>query len=1129
MFTGGVEVEEDDAYTVNDSLPADLPPHVRNMMAAMHHGQMHMQQQQQHQQQQQLAPQIMEAGRHHQHIQHSISDLWIYDARYVQQIGIRVRRFFPNRGRCDGTIIASLPADANGGIPLWRVRYDYGEDEIIDQRALVQYRQYFLGDVRDDPAAALQRGYNKEQQQHHLLHHPAPDDGKSDSDNDNDQVIEYTSHPDYNHLDDDAKLALLRKRYRDAGFVSGRSIECLTKDGALLHRFVNIRKIATKLKFPLHGIRACLMGMQHSSSGFLWRYYDEASVNLEERPISLKKILELKRKSLKGPSSTGRKCGRPSLNNRMTPEMTPVRTLDDDKMIMLEEGWTFDARMEKRIGMRVRRFFPQFGKSDGTIVAYLSPEANEGECLWHVLHDDGDREDVDIGEVDQYIQFMAEDVQVDPFQPAVAFHHQLEQHHQSMYQVESAVGGMQPPALPLIPYTPGTTPKKSSSHGAMTTPSAVDSSLGGSAPVTPASKPRRRAGRPRLSGAALAGEYNADESIAATLLPTPNIAGYDSSSVINSSRVFDFVENATALHNTAGAIFQYMAERETASFAISLRGLEQHVPALRGYVEGMQPTQFLAFSGVKLLVLDTGSVFPVDFSAILHEWCHQNNIQRDQMEESLSKVSEEMISMQLTTWHKAVIDVFLGFRARILGDAVHLHGPQEIVRSKTFKDIVHFFNVFLPLIVPTRSTKKANILRTSQFMRCFFAIRLGDDPECLTILPTLAVSVVRPVQIPTESTVVSEDSSSNRYLRCTFEVDLSDASDEDDVDVDVKPRRTSLSGTKSQHKPVEQLDLKTGKVLRRYASQGHAADKMKCTQGVISYCCRGERTHAYNFKWRFYRGSRDDFFEDDATTGYVPIKDLLIIRFQNAVGYTKSKEIKQNNATTWEAGSAEDNPDVKFYCSHIKPIEQVDLSTGRVLRRYLSGASAAKAMECGQAVISLCCRSPWPRCLAYNFYWRFYRGRPIDFDLEETMYSPIEDLLEVRKKPTDDAAYKRSALIIRPVFQVMYKTGEEVSTAQITDGSEAAVATRPCAGLGEDTDGTEETKLVKLEGEGEEANVKTNFLVVMKYPNIKTAGEAMNLTSRSIFLCCEGYEQKAGGFGWKYCPMPMKEGIFLHL
>ena len=45
---------------------------------------------------------------------------------------------------------------------------------------------------------------------------------------------------------------------------------------------------------------------------------------------------------------------------------------------MVSEGWLFDAGANPYLGMRVRRFFVGFGKSDGVLVAYLPPDKNEG-------------------------------------------------------------------------------------------------------------------------------------------------------------------------------------------------------------------------------------------------------------------------------------------------------------------------------------------------------------------------------------------------------------------------------------------------------------------------------------------------------------------------------------------------------------------------------------------------------------------------------------------------------------------------------------------------------------------------------------------------------------------------------
>ena len=55
-------------------------------------------------------------------------------------------------------------------------------------------------------------------------------------------------------------------------------------------------------------------------------------------------------------------------------------------------------------------------------------------------------------------------------------------------------------------------------------------------------------------------------------------------------------------------------------------------------------------------------------------------------------------------------------------------------------------------------------------------------------------------------------------------------------------------------KPVEQLHLITGEVLRRYSSGRDAATLMEVSQSGISLCCKGVKPDAFGFKWRFYEG-----------------------------------------------------------------------------------------------------------------------------------------------------------------------------------------------------------------------------------------------------------------------------------
>lgn len=53
---------------------------------------------------------------------------------------------------------------------------------------------------------------------------------------------------------------------------------------------------------------------------------------------------------------------------------------------------------------------------------------------------------------------------------------------------------------------------------------------------------------------------------------------------------------------------------------------------------------------------------------------------------------------------------------------------------------------------------------------------------------------------------------------------------------------------------MEQLDLHTEEVLRRYRTGTEAATLMKVFQAQISNCCTGKATSAYGFKWRKYVG-----------------------------------------------------------------------------------------------------------------------------------------------------------------------------------------------------------------------------------------------------------------------------------
>jgi len=85
-------------------------------------------------------------------------------------------------------------------------------------------------------------------------------------------------------------------------------------------------------------------------------------------------------------------------------------------------------------------------------------------------------------------------------------------------------------------------------------------------------------------------------------------------------------------------------------------------------------------------------------------------------------------------------------------------------------------------------------------------------------------------------------------------------------------------------------------------------------------------------------------------------------------------DLEEDGADDIGGVDMEDDPNVGSM-SRVKPVEQVEIDTGRVLRRYSSGKEAAKMMQASQSGISLCCKGK--KVDAYGFKWRFYDGRSL--------------------------------------------------------------------------------------------------------------------------------------------------------
>jgi hypothetical protein len=173
----------------------------------------------------------------------------------------------------------------------------------------------------------------------------------------------------------------------------------------------------------------------------------------------------------------------------------------------------------------------------------------------------------------------------------------------------------------------------------------------------------------------------------------------------------------------------------------------------------------------------------------------------------------------------------------------------------------------------------------------------------------------------------------------------------------------SRKNTASTQKPVEQLDLLTGEVVHRYSSATEAASLMSADQSSLSTVCLGKAKTAYNFKWRFYTGHLSgilNFIYLSVCTRYVFCDVVNSPEFYQVPGVKSIEELIEIR-----------NRGPKFRVSR-SPIEQLDMDSGDVVRRYPSANTAAKEMEANQGGITQCCMNKSKS--AYNFRWRFYEG-----------------------------------------------------------------------------------------------------------------------------------------------------------
>jgi hypothetical protein len=154
-------------------------------------------------------------------------------------------------------------------------------------------------------------------------------------------------------------------------------------------------------------------------------------------------------------------------------------------------------------------------------------------------------------------------------------------------------------------------------------------------------------------------------------------------------------------------------------------------------------------------------------------------------------------------------------------------------------------------------------------------------------------------------------------------------------------------------KAVEQLDIETGQVLRRYCSQSKAAYAMQMSQSAISQCCRGLLAASRGFRWRVVELSE---LEEDDESKYTSIQEL------------------RNRKQEYD-----------LQCAQVPSLQDMDVATGileqrdlqlNLLRRYSSLADAVITLKVSQRALQRCIAHLDSH--AYGFVWSQYTGPKIE-------------------------------------------------------------------------------------------------------------------------------------------------------
>jgi hypothetical protein len=472
----------------------------------------------------------------------------------------------------------------------------------------------------------------------------------------------------------------------------------------------------------------------------------------------------------------------------------------DQKLLdMAKEGWITDPAKHPWIGTTIRRFFVGVGKADGVIVGQLPAALNDGHCIWHIVHDDGDSEDLSDDDTKLCRQMLLRnDTQprIPPNRIEYLFCGKKLDMTFPLYRKNCQIGpDYQVQEIPdCTKLSPTDSPVSSQDA----------SDLSSDSPL------------PAL-------EVGAGES-------------QEPDSVVTASPEYqEFQRQAIALLLIPGIVTRYLGPVPTcqsqSDFSLDYLDLVCCVSATS------TADRYVVFDGEHYHTCHAQDLAqPFSDSVHLPSLFLENHCDVQNSLSALRAVLQLHLSTDFTPQQLLILQTFFSSWVKYGSDVYTSFHRSSLHSLISYRDMVSLFYKFLPYL--SRNDEYGAAERASSLYALSFALR-GISCEC-----------------PQENNSSLSDSEAKKK-EPSQRAEEGDWGSEDDICDVFFPKGTSSksssrSGDSSQsRRRIQQIDLISGALIQTFSSGAMAARATGVEARCIVQCCQGKRSAAGGFSWKF--------------------------------------------------------------------------------------------------------------------------------------------------------------------------------------------------------------------------------------------------------------------------------------